>query len=461
MEGKNGKIYIIDTNVLLYDPQSIFEFKDATIGIPISVLEELDQFKTEKTNRGRNARETTRILDSLRGKGELAKGVSLENGSQLKVVFPCDEKSCPEFLKKDIGDNKILFTSYCLQKEGYDVRFITKDLNARVKADILGIKAKDYHNKDFVSEDQFYKGWMSVEVPSIELKSEFPAVLNLLAKEKQLNLNEFVQVCARSNPFNYKVFRYLGGKHFKHVVSQKLAWPFEAKNPQQLMTLDLLLDDSIQFVTLFGPAGTGKTFLTLLAGLQKVLIEDAYGKILVSRPIVPLGADIGFLPGDMAEKLQTWMQPIHDNMDFIIRYSRSSQSSDSAHQEESFDKKGSKIGKKRGHIPTLQQLISSEKLSLDAITYMRGRSIPYQFIFVDEVQNLTPHEVKTLITRAGQGSKIILAGDPYQIDSPYLSFSSNGLVVSSNNFKGQSIFGSVYLENSERSELSKLAGELL
>jgi PhoH-like ATPase len=249
-------------------------------------------------------------------------------------------------------------------------------------------------------------------------------------------------------------------------VQPKLAWPLEARNPQQLMALDLLLDKDIKLVTLFGPAGTGKTFLTLLAGLQQVLIEDEYQKILISRPVVPLGRDIGYLPGDIQEKLHSWMLPIYDNIEFIVHQASMAGHLEDVVEEGRHRRKG-KFGKSEyrrhvaGDLGEVEQLMHRGKLSLEAITYMRGRSIPYQYIFIDEVQNLTPHEVKTLITRVGEGSKIILAGDPYQIDSPYLDFSSNGLVVSSERFKGQPIFGSVYLESSERSELSKLASELL
>ena len=315
----NNKIYVIDTNVFLYDPQAIFSFNDAIIGIPINVLEELDHFKEEKNNRGRNAREIIRILDQLRQKGSLAEGVSLENGSIVKAVFPSDDHTCPAVIEKDVGDNRILFTAYCMKLDGYIVRFVSKDLNARVKSDILGIQARDYFNKDFVSEDQFYKGWKSVDVPAVELKKGFPVKLLELSKQKELFLNEYILVRANSNPFNYRVFRFLGGKNFKEVVAPKLSWPFYPKNAQQIMALDALLDDSIQLVTLFGPAGTGKTFLTLLASLEKVLVEDIYGKILISRPIVPLGHDIGYLPGDIAEKLN-FQDPLYFSRKFRKEY---------------------------------------------------------------------------------------------------------------------------------------------
>jgi PhoH-like ATPase len=263
----------------------------------------------------------------------------------------------------------------------------------------------------------------------------------------------------------------LGGTRFLPVAEPTFKWPFQAKNPQQLMALNLLLDDNIQFLTLMGPAGTGKTFLALLAGLHKVLVEEQFQKMLVSRPVVPLGRDVGFLPGELKEKLHNWMLPIYDNMEFITHSTfKSKHDQEQQHGEDAHAAKHKGKGKHKKHnhkehraggLVSLEELINRGKVSLEAITYMRGRSIPYQFILIDEAQNLTPHEVKALVTRVGAGSKIVLTGDPYQIDSPYLDFSSNGLITTSERFKGQGLFGSVFLSISERSELSKIAGELL
>lgn len=465
MAPQKKKIYILDTNVLVYDPKALFAFENSWLGIPVSVLEELDLLKEETSDRGRNARTVIRYLDELRDRGSLREGVLLDNGGTLQVLFPEDDLPHAGLLKERSVDNEILLMALSFKNKGYEVEFITKDLNARVKANALEIIAQDYL-KGRVSEDEFYHGWIRVTAPSVQLKGEFPESLQEIREQREINKNEFVLLESRSNPFLYRVFRYLGGKKFKEVMQPKLAWPLEARNPQQLMALDLLLDKDIKLVTLFGPAGTGKTFLTLLAGLQQVLIEDEYQKILISRPVVPLGRDIGYLPGDIQEKLHSWMLPIYDNIEFIVHQASMAGHLEDVVEEGRHRRKG-KFGKSEyrrhvaGDLGEVEQLMHRGKLSLEAITYMRGRSIPYQYIFIDEVQNLTPHEVKTLITRVGEGSKIILAGDPYQIDSPYLDFSSNGLVVSSERFKGQPIFGSVYLESSERSELSKLASELL
>ncbi len=456
------KLYILDTNVLIHDPQSLFSFDGAHIGIPAIVLEELDQFKNESGERGRNTREVIRHLDVLRSQGSLREGVSLPNGSTFQVIFLPDIKiERPELISRNVEDNIILFTALRLKDLGKDVVFISKDINARIKADVLGLPTDDYL-KGKIDEYEMYKGWRTLSVPAIQLTKPIPSELLELV---DIEINEFILVQSKGNPYNYRVFRYLGDNQFKPVESPHMRWPIAPRNPQQLMTLDLLFDQSLQLICLVGPAGTGKTFLALLAGLHQVLIEDIYQKMLISRPVIPLGPDIGYLPGDIQEKLHSWMQPMYDNMGIIVHSAASRQHLETVREEGKYSRYEKKRGKKkegeRAGLKSLDDMIYSGKISLEAITYMRGRSIPYQYILIDEVQNLTPHEVKTLITRVGEGSKMILCGDPYQIDSPYLDFSSNGLTVASNAFKGQRLFGTVFLETSERSELSRLAAELL
>lgn len=460
----SNRIYLLDTNVLVHDPESIFKFEGAQVGIPIIVLEELDRFKTENTDRGHNARQVIRYLDELRSKGSLRDGVELENGGILKVYFVKDHThDSPIPLAINVADNLILLTASDLKEHGYDVQFISKDLNARVKADALGIEAQDYL-KGKVSPDSIYRGWIQIDVPAISLKRDTPPELEEYAQEHAPLYNEFFLVVSRSNPYNYKLYRYTMHGEFKEVMPPSLEWPLEPRNIQQLMALDLLLDEEVQLVSLIGPAGTGKTFLALLAGLHLVIIKHLYEKMLVSRPVIPLGPDIGYLPGTIEEKLRSWMQPVYDNMEFIV-HAINAERKAPAYQMSYTGKRGMKPKKsfkqERDRIETLEDLLQQGKISLEAITYMRGRSIPFQYILIDEVQNLTPHEVKTLISRVGEGSKIVLAGDPYQIDSPYLDFSSNGLIVATNKFKGQPLFGTVFLESSERSELSKLVSELL
>jgi len=489
------KIYVLDTNVLLHDPYALISYEQVGVAIPAVVLEELDTFKREGTDRGRNSRETIRLLDGLRVIGSLKDGVRLDNGSVVRVVFIDKDIDDLPFKLLNIADNAILLTALSLKSQGYEVKLISKDLNVRVKADALGLEAQDYV-KEYVTEEDFYQGWIRVQVPAVQLKGEFPPVLRELVSSNALALNQFVLVESQHNPHHYRVFRYAGSNQFKPVYEPHIKWPLRPRNPQQLMALDLLFDDNIQFVTLLGPAGTGKTFLALLAGLYAVLIKHEYQKILISRPVIPLGKDIGFLPGELKDKLHNWMLPIYDNMEFIVHAVKSA-SKDSYSKQRAKDighirhteyeehgehvgvPKDGRRGRRRRHqrestgennqlhhgksngLLSLDELIHRGKISLEAITYMRGRSIPYQFILIDEVQNLTPHEVKALVTRVGAGSKIILTGDPYQIDSPYLDFSSNGLITVSERFKGQQLFGSIYLPMSERGELSQIAGELL
>ncbi len=456
------KIYILDTNVLLNDPEAIFAFGPYQIGIPGTVLEELDTFKKEGTDRGYNARAVTRILDALRQRGSLHEGVALDNGSILRILFLGVGITTDLPFALSVDDNKILLTALTEKKKGMDVVFVSNDLNARVKADALGLSVIDY-KREQVTPQEFYRGWVRLAVPAIELKRGVPQQLLELGKKYRFAPNEFALVESQHNPYNYRVYRYFADGSFKQVLDPQISWPLKARNAQQLMALNLLFDEEVPLVCLFGPAGTGKTFLALVAGLYKVLIDDAYKKVLVSRPVVPLGRDIGYLPGTMEEKLHSWMLPIFDNMEFIAHEINAAQKIFLEAQEAARGGKrsGSKKERPRGSHFSIEQLFREQKMSLEAITYMRGRSIPQQFIIIDEVQNLSPHEVKTLITRVGQGSKVVLTGDPYQIDSPYLDFSSNGLVVASERFKGQRLFGTVYLESSERSELSELASKLL
>lgn len=452
---KKQRLYILDTNVLVHDPDSIFAFQDTTVGIPVTVLEELDFLKKELNDRGHSARRAIRNLDGLRSKGSLKDGVTLDNGSLLKVFFIQEDHELPIPFALDRKDNLILLTALSLQEQGYDVQFVSKDINARVKADVLGLTAQDYL-KDEISDKHFYKGWVRLQVPAGSLKKDIPAELLEFRKNYTFSYNEFVLLESQSNPFNYRIIRYVGGDTFVPLKPSRLVWPLEGRNPQQLMALDLLCDPSVPLVTLFGQAGTGKTFLTLLAGLHQVLVEDTYKKMLVSRPVIPLGRDIGYLPGTVEEKLHSWMLPIYDNMEYIIHAAKMRSLPEEFEYKNRDHKDKKKKKPEKQPLASLDTLIHQGKISLEAITYMRGRSIPYQFIFFDEVQNLTSHEVKTLISRVGEGSKIVLAGDPYQIDSPYLDFSSNGLVVASNKFKGHPLFGAVYFEHSERSELSQL-----
>ncbi len=482
---RENRIFVLDTNVLLHASDALYAFDGVIVLIPLAVLEELDTFKSETGERGRNAREVSRQLDALRSKGPLYEGVPLtdEPHSSIIRVMPSVVGAISEVCGISV-DNQIVQLIQKLVKEGNRVTFVTKDINARIKADALGIDAEDYVGGVITKED-FYRGWIRQALPALELKQINEKKLVSVLDLSVLHLNEFIILESESNHENYRLFRYLGGKAFKEVLQPRMDWNFVAKNVQQLMAFDLLFDDSVQLVSLIGPAGTGKTFLTLLVGLYKVLKERVYRRFLVSRPIVALGADIGYLPGDVQEKLFHWMQPVYDNLEFIFTkmgqgmhdsslgghdFKKNKKHKKHFNDERQGEREREHSERERerggGHATTntrgdIERLQQRGLLSLEAITYMRGRSIPYQFVFIDEVQNLTPHEVKTIVSRAGEGTKVILAGDPYQIDSLYLDFASNGLTVTAEKCKDQVISGTVFLETSERSDLAKIAISLL
>ena len=435
------KAFVLDTNVMLHTPQALTSFGDNEVVIPIDVLEELDDFKAENTDLGRSARAVARQLDRLRAAGSLVDGVPLkETGGIIRI----DMKSelCPECgLRENTSDNRILSVAYRLKAAGRVVIFVSKDINGRIKADALGLKAMDFE-KQKVNFDEFYTGWRKVVVPGVSVDAFYNS-RKLPLPAGDCHPNEFLLLTDEADPKHTAVARYskkTGGAVALTWGAAK-PWGVSARNMEQQFALELLLDDTVQLVTLVGQAGTGKTLLALAAGLVKVIDEHAYEKLLVSRPIMPLGKDIGFLPGTKDEKLEQWMDPIFDNLKYLMTRRR-------AEKVGSIDK-------------MIDGLIDSGVVELEALTYMRGRSIPRQFILLDEAQNLTPHEVKTIVSRVGEGSKMVMTGDPYQIDNPYLDSSSNGLTYTAERMKDQDLFGHIMLTKSERSALASVAAELL
>jgi PhoH-like ATPase len=439
------KYFVLDTNVLLHNPSALFMFADNEVIIPFDVLEELDKFKANPDDLGRNARSVIRHLDGLREKGNLADGVGLNGGGgRLRVVMGTDQTSCP-MLTENSPDNRIICTAYSLHQEGKRVVFITKDINARIKSDAMGLVTQDFEAEK-VDFERLYTGWRELAVPS--------DTINRLFSEKSVKLdvtdshaNEFVLLKDETDPNHTAIGRFRAdGTVFPVRARRGPIFGIMPRNLQQTMALDLLLDDNVKLVSLIGSAGTGKTLLALAAGLTKVLNEEVYHKILCARPIMPLGRDIGYLPGDKDEKLTAWMQPIFDNLSYLLSNRLTSES-------------GSGTG---GHATLstveqrINQLMESGQLNLEPLTYIRGRSIPHQFMIVDEAQNLTPHEVKTIASRVGDGTKLVLTGDATQIDNPYLDSSSNGLSYLVERLKGKAIVGHITLEKSERSELASL-----
>jgi PhoH-like ATPase len=434
------KIFVVDTNVLLHDRAALDAFADNTVILPMAVIEELDRFKKESNELGRNARSVVRQLDLLRARGKLGDGVALDNGGTLKIVTSLTPLS-DEILDVDIADNRIIRVAYQLHRQGERVIFVTKDINARIKADALGIEAMDFENKK-VNFDELFTGYRALKVTGGAV-DEFVANRSLPLSEANLMPNEFVTLIDEADPKHTAFGRFMAdGQLLTLNSANDTAWHIKPRSREQRMTLELLLDDSVQVVTLVGQAGTGKTLLALAAGLEKIIVQKRYDKLLVTRPIMPFGRDIGYLPGDKEEKLSNWMLPIFDNLTYLM-----ARPSSGDHKTTVRDK--------------IEKLQRDEVLEMEALTYIRGRSIPRQFIIVDEAQNLTPHEVKTIISRSGEGTKMVLTGDPYQIDNPYLDASSNGLSYAVERLKSQPIHGHVTLVKSERSALAAIAAEVL
>ena len=440
------KIYVLDTNVVLHDPQALYKFEDNVVAIPIYVIEEVDQFKKELSELGQNARHVARLLDDLRdGNGHsLQEGVPLsEAGGTLRVATPRD----PAYrLATGHGamDRAILDIALEVQQDNPDMQvvFVTMDTNLRIRADALGLRAQNYEGGR-VSIDDLFTGIVEIEVDG--------ALVDRLAKREAIDVVELPPealyphagvvlkdatserhtALGRHNPKN--------GAVEPLQVGREGVWRVRPRNLEQYFALDMLLNPEVHLVTLVGKAGTGKTLLAIAAGLQRVVQEGDFGRMLVSRPIFPLGKDMGYLPGTVEEKLNPWMQPIYDNLEYIFSAGRGRMSDHRDYQE----------------------LVASGVIQVEPLTYIRGRSLANQFLIVDEAQNLTPHQVKTVITRCGAETKIILTGDPYQIDNPYVDSASNGLTVVAQRFKNEAIGSHVTLVKGERSELAERATQLL
>jgi PhoH-like ATPase len=438
------KIFVLDTNVLLHDPRAIFSFEDNDVIIPIVVIEELDKFKKDVNEIGRNARQVSRILDEHRQKGKLSQGVQLEGGGNLRVELNHQSPEClPNELIATKADNRILATALNLKNDNLPVILVTKDTNLRIKADALGMRAEDFES-DTIGIDELFPGETELLVQPGAI-DDFYAKGELQPGEPKPFPNQFALLKNSANPSQTALARYSQQKQaFVPITGVKHGvWGVNAKNKQQQFALDLLLNDDIRLVTLVGKAGTGKTLLALAAGLEKTIEARTFQRLVVSRPVFPLGKDIGFLPGDIEEKLKPWMQPIRDNLDFLMGASSQGVT-------------GRAKGKK-----DLQGLFDLGMIEVEPLTYIRGRSMPNQYLIVDEAQNLTPHEIKTIITRAGEGTKVVLTGDPYQIDNPYIDSSSNGLTFVVERFKEEPIAGHITLVKGERSDLAELAATLL
>ena len=433
------KTFVLDTNVLLHDPESLFAFDEHDVIIPIYVLEEIDRFKREQTELGRSARQVSRNLDALREDGSLHEGVDLPNGGLLMITYSKQVGGYGWSVGGNDVDSRILAVAFESAKEFPEEQtiLVTKDINLRIRADALGLLAEDYETGK-VEISELYSGFCEYAITESELDI-FHQTGKLDIGPDLFSPNEFVLLKTETSS---SLARFDGDAESLcalFAARKGGMWGISPRNREQAFAIDLLMNDQIQLVTLVGKAGTGKTLMSIAAGLQKVMEERKYNKLLVSRPIMPLGKDIGYLPGTLTEKMLPWMQPIFDNVEVAMGLGNAE--------------------KKKGR--SYQELIDLGILQIEPLTYIRGRSIPGQIMCLDECQNLSPHEIKTVLTRVGEGTKIILTGDPYQIDNPYLDASNNGLVHVVNAFRNEPIAGHVTLTQGERSPLAELSANLL
>lgn len=429
---------ILDTNVLIHDPTAFHQFNENNVIIPLKVLEEIDRFKREMSERGRNARTVSRALDELRKKGRLSDGIELDQGGTLKVIFADPDDP---FSMKLSADDLILKMAQKVQMidPGNKCTVVSKDINLRLKADALGLDAENYENGNHREADETYTGQAVLEADAEAISFFAREGHAVIPGMGELNANQYVTLQNPNDPKQTMLGRYDAETHrvVKLLTIDNNA-PITPRNREQRFAMDALLNDRIKLITLCGKAGTGKSLLAIAAGHHQVMDTKQYKRLLVSRPIFPMGKDLGYLPGSVEEKLDPWMQPIHDALALIVHKNTNVQ-----------NKKGGDI------------IASNPLIDVEPLTYIRGRSIPNQFMIVDEAQNLTPLEVKTVITRVGHDTKIILTGDLYQIDNPYVDSLSNGLTAVVERFRAEGLAAHMLLTEGVRSDLAEKAANLL
>jgi PhoH-like ATPase len=434
------KTFVLDTNVILSDPRCLYKFEDNTIHIPLIVIEELDGLKKGHDEKARNAREFSRTVDALRKDGSLASGVELHTGAVVQITSVPKADDVPLGLNLKVNDDLIIYTAIKLKQQGKcEPIIVSKDLNVRLKADALKLKAEDYKaDKIKVEDDKVYSGTTRVEIDK-DLLDDFRE--NKTLEWPLLNkphANQYFIITETGNKRNSALGKYdkASNSLVALIENKEGTWGIHPKNAEQRFAIDALLDDNVKLVSLVGKAGTGKTLLAVATGLEKTINDNKFRRMLISRPVVPMGKDIGYLPGDIKDKLDPWMQPIYDNLDHLF-------------------------GHQSGTHPSWEPLIEQGHIKIEALTYIRGRSIPKQFMIVDEAQNLSPHEIKTIVTRVGDDTKIIFTGDTDQIDSPYLDAINNGLTYLVDRLKDEAIISHVELTKGERSKLAEIATKLL
>jgi PhoH-like ATPase len=435
------KNYVLDTNVLLHDPNSLASFQKNNVLIPIEVIEEIDRFKRESSELGQNARTVSRTLDGLRGQGSLSEGVRLENGGCLRIIFQKAKGTNGQVVFGDnTVDSRIVALALAAQKSHpkNPTILVSKDINLRIKADALGLQAEDYETDRVLIKD-LYTGMIELNV-SAEKMAAFRANGELeLNGGAQYYPNEYCTLTEETNPKRTALTKVdaTAKKLVPIIDSREGIWGIKPRNREQHFAFDALLDDRVKLVTLMGKAGTGKTLMAMAAGLKKTVLDREFRRLVVARPTISMGKELGFLPGSLEEKLAPWMQPIHDALEMLSDLNM-------GHEH-----------RRSG------DLMRSGNIVVEALSYIRGRSIAHQFMVIDEAQNLTPLEVKTIITRVGHGTKIVFTGDPYQIDNPYVDSASNGFNYIVSKFRTEAIAAHIELQKGERSELAELAANIL
>ena len=433
------KTLVLDTNVFLTEAQSLFSFGDSNIAIPTIVLDEIDKHKHRQDTAGFNARSMNRILDSFRAHGSLMSGVPLGEGKGKVFVAQYDPRYLPAGMEAEDSDNKIMAVALRLKLAGHDIVVMSRDLNMRVKCDSFGIACEDYQPQQIIkSTDKLFDGAMTLSVSADLIDRFYEDQETLLPdQEHMLYPNQYLVLTAEGNSKKSALCRFVNyNTPLRKVNSYKDIWGLSANNTEQTYAMDLLFDPGVQVVSLAGQAGTGKTLLAAACGLEQVLhtprSQGGYDKLIITRPVQPLGRDIGFLPGTIEEKMMPWIAPLRDNLEYLF-----------------------------GDKTALDMQMEQGTIEIEAMTYIRGRSISNAFMIVDEAQNLTAHELKTIITRVGHGTKLVLTGDIQQIDNSYVDSISNGLTYAVEKFKGYGISGHITLYKGERSKLATLAAEIL
>jgi PhoH-like ATPase len=437
------KIYVLDTSVYLTDAKSIFAYGNNDIIVPLKVLEEVDNHKKRQDSVGSNARRIIRILDNLRERGSLYKGVRLGKGKGILYARAFDRSILPQDFDFKTPDNEIIGVALNEKKRNPNrkVILVSRDINMRVKCDALGLMCEDYITSQVVKDTTaLYKGFKSHLVDD-ELIDQFYNNEDIFLEKEDVQIypNEYLMLVSNSNDKKTALARFSSHtKPLKRINGQykKGIWGVKSRNKEQNFALDLLMDPNVPIVTLVGKAGSGKTLMAIAAGLAQVVENDKimpYRKLVVSRPIQPMGKDIGFLPGTMEEKMNPWLAPIQDNLQFLMGNDKA----------------------------TLKMYTDNGTIEIEALTYIRGRSIANSFIIIDEAQNLSAHELKTILTRVGENTKIVLTGDIEQIDNIYVDETSNGLTYAIEKFKNYELSGHITLIKGERSKVATLAAKIL